>query len=88
MQPHQLHPQLESDFNAVNDFILGNLHSDVPLVEKIGHYIVESGGKRVRPILVLLSARICGYQGQDHITLANRVPLAVGCGQVGIGRFF
>lgn len=70
MLPHQLHPTLNADFEAVNQFILDNLHSDVPLVEKIGHYIVESGGKRIRPILVLLSARACGYKGNQHVNLA------------------
>lgn len=70
MQLHQLHPQLTTDFEAVNSFILDNLHSDVPLVEKIGHYIVESGGKRIRPLLVLLSARTCNYQANSHIDLA------------------
>lgn len=70
MLPHQLHPTLNDDFEAVNQFILDNLHSDVPLVEKIGHYIIESGGKRIRPILVLLAARSCGFQGTEHINLA------------------
>ncbi len=70
MQPHQLHPQIADDFDAVNRFILGNLHSGVPLVEKIGNYIVESGGKRIRPILVLLAARSCSHQGNSHINLA------------------
>ena len=70
MQPHQLHPQIAEDFDSVNRFILDHLHSGVPLVEKIGHYIVESGGKRIRPLLVLLAARSCDYRGKDHITLA------------------
>ena len=70
MQPHQLHPKIAEDFDAVNRFILDNLHSGVPLVEKIGNYIVESGGKRIRPILVLLAARSCSYQGDNHISLA------------------
>ena len=70
MQPHQLHPQIGADFEAVNQFILQNLHSGVPLVEKIGSYIVESGGKRIRPLLVLLAARSCEYQGHEHINLA------------------
>jgi octaprenyl-diphosphate synthase len=42
----------------------------VPLVEKIGHYIVAGGGKRLRPLLVLLSANACGYRGEQHIPLA------------------
>ena len=70
MQPHQLNPAIEPQFEAVNDYILNHLGSTVPLVEKIGHYIVESGGKRLRPLLVLLSANACGYRGQHHIPLA------------------
>ncbi len=70
MQPHQLNPAIEPQFEAVNDYILNHLGSTVPLVEKIGHYIVESGGKRLRPLLVLLSANACDYQGQQHIPLA------------------
>ncbi|MEH6625094.1 MAG: octaprenyl diphosphate synthase [Motiliproteus sp.] len=75
MQPHQLHPTTNQDFEAVNRFILENLHSGVPLVEKIGHYIIESGGKRIRPLLVLLCARACEKPGTDalnsrHISLA------------------
>ncbi|GGO88294.1 octaprenyl diphosphate synthase [Marinobacterium nitratireducens] len=70
MQPHQLNPEIEPQFEAVNDYIINHLGSTVPLVEKIGHYIVESGGKRLRPLLVLLGANACGYQGQHHIPLA------------------
>lgn len=70
MQPHQLNPLIEPQFDAVTDFILNNLGSNVPLVEKMGHYIVESGGKRLRPLLALLSANACGYKGELHIRLA------------------
>lgn len=70
MQPHQLNPLIEPQFDAVTDFILNNLGSNVPLVEKMGHYIVESGGKRLRPLLALLSANACGYKGDQHIRLA------------------
>jgi len=70
MQPHQLNPIIEPQFDAVTDFILNHLGSKVPLVEKMGHYIVESGGKRLRPLLVLLSANACQYQGSRHIELA------------------
>lgn len=59
-----------ADFDAVNRFIVDQLHSDVALVESIGHYIVDAGGKRMRPVLVLLSARSCGYTGDAHIHLA------------------
>jgi len=70
MQPHQLNPLIEPQFEAVNDYILNHLGSNVPLVEKIGHYIVNSGGKRIRPLLVLLAANAAGYEGKDHIPLA------------------
>lgn len=74
MQPHQLNPQIEPQFLAVNDFIVNHLGSNVPLVEKIGHYIVQSGGKRFRPLLVLLAANACRYPNSDaqtdHIQLA------------------
>ena len=61
---------VSSDFDTVNTFILEQLHSDVPLIGEVGEYIVNSGGKRLRPLLCLLSANACGYQGQDHITVA------------------
>jgi octaprenyl-diphosphate synthase len=70
MQPHQLNPTIEPQFDAVTDYILNHLGSSVPLVEKIGHYIVSGGGKRLRPLLVLLSANACGYKGEQHIPLA------------------
>ena len=58
------------DFAAVNHLIPRQLTSDVNMVEEIGHYIVESGGKRLRPLLVLLGARCCDYEGTEHRTLA------------------
>lgn len=70
MQPHQLNPLIEPQFDAVTDYILNNLGSNVPLVEKIAHHIVEGGGKRLRPLLVLLAANAAGYKGEQHIPLA------------------
>ncbi|MDM3872401.1 polyprenyl synthetase family protein [Porticoccus sp. W117] len=64
------HRAVESDFLAVNDLIINQLHSDVGLVENIGQYIVDAGGKRLRPLLVLLAANACGYQGKRHVELA------------------
>ncbi|WP_444891407.1 octaprenyl diphosphate synthase [Microbulbifer sp. DLAB2-AA] len=65
------HRVAAEDFAAVNQRILDQLHSDVPLVENIGHYLVEAGGKRLRPLLVLLCARACNYQDEGHIDLAT-----------------
>jgi len=64
------HDVVRDDFEAVNNLIINELHSDVGLVENIGKYIVDAGGKRLRPLMVLLAARACGYQGRDHIPLA------------------
>jgi octaprenyl-diphosphate synthase len=61
---------VSDDMQAVNDLILRRLHSDVVLINQIGHYIVHSGGKRLRPLVVLLAARAGGYQGEKHIDLA------------------
>ena len=65
------HDVVRDDFDSVNQLILKQLHSNVELVENIGHYIVEAGGKRLRPLLVLLSARSLGYTGKQHIDLAT-----------------
>lgn len=64
------HEAVKDDFTAVNQLIIDQLHSDVGLVENIGHYLVEAGGKRLRPLLVLLTANALGYQGKEHLSLA------------------
>ncbi|MDA1076879.1 MAG: polyprenyl synthetase family protein [Proteobacteria bacterium] len=58
------------DFAAVNALIPRELTSDVDLVEEISQYIVESGGKRLRPLLVLLGTRCCEYSGTRQLKLA------------------
>jgi octaprenyl-diphosphate synthase len=62
--------QLGDDWPAVNRQIFDHLQSDVALVNSVSRYIVNSGGKRLRPLLVLLAARACGYQGDKHIATA------------------
>lgn len=59
------------DFARLNELIPKQLSSGVEMVEEIGHYIVEGGGKRLRPLIVLLTARACSYTGTDHIRLAT-----------------
>ncbi|KZX56980.1 octaprenyl diphosphate synthase [Halioglobus sp. HI00S01] len=59
-----------SEFEQVNQLIVEQLHSEVDMVENIGHYIVDAGGKRLRPLLVLLSAAALGPCQQDHIKFA------------------
>ncbi|WP_442487888.1 octaprenyl diphosphate synthase [Halomonas litopenaei] len=71
--PSPIHAVVADDFAAVNQTILDQLASRIPLVETIGQYIIESGGKRLRPLLVLLAARALEYQGDRHITLATLI---------------
>ena len=61
---------LGDDWPAVNQLIFTKLESDVALVNSVARYIVRSGGKRLRPLLVLLAARACGYRGDKHILAA------------------
>lgn len=48
-----------------------DLASDVPLIRKVGEYVLASGGKRIRPALLLLSAKLCEYRGDRHVPLAS-----------------
>lgn len=61
----------DDDMQAVNRLIEESLESDVPLVSQVSQYIVMSGGKRVRPLVVLLAARALGYSGNQHIRAAT-----------------
>ena len=70
MTAQRIYDTVADDFSRVNDLIIKRLSSDVPLVEKIAQYIIESGGKRLRPLLVLLSSRALGYERDDHLKLA------------------
>jgi len=61
---------IADDKQAVDRLIQQRLASNVVLIDQISHYIINSGGKRLRPVLVLLAARALGYQGNQHIDLA------------------
>lgn len=65
-----IRPLIADDISQVDKLIYEKLHSDVALIDQLGHYIVNSGGKRLRPTLLLLSAGACAYVGDKHITLA------------------
>jgi len=58
------------DMAAIDHLIRKSLDSNVVLIRQIAEYIIGSGGKRLRPMLVVLAARACGYQGPHHIALA------------------
>ncbi|MCU7844111.1 MAG: polyprenyl synthetase family protein [Candidatus Thiodiazotropha sp. (ex Monitilora ramsayi)] len=61
---------IADDMASVDKLIIQCLKSDVVLINQIGAYIVHSGGKRLRPMIVLLAARASGYEGGHHIDLA------------------
>jgi octaprenyl-diphosphate synthase len=48
-----------------------DLHSDVPLIQKVSEYVISSGGKRIRPMLLILSAYLSGYRGNRHVPIAS-----------------
>ena len=54
------------DMEGVNQLITEKLSSDVVLINQMGAYIINSGGKRLRPVLLLLSAHACGYKSGNH----------------------
>lgn len=70
MTLNQIKELIALDSQATDALILDRLKSDVVLINQIGSYIINNGGKRLRPLLVLLSARACGYQGKEHLTMA------------------
>ena len=60
----------DADMRAVDRLISTSLETDVPLVSQVSEYIVMSGGKRLRPLIVLLAARAMGYEGEQHVRAA------------------
>ncbi|MDR2878208.1 MAG: octaprenyl diphosphate synthase [Chromatiales bacterium] len=67
MELAEIQSLVASDMRAVDTLIQQRLHSDVTLIDQLSYYIINSGGKRLRPLLVLLSARALGYSGKQHI---------------------
>lgn len=63
------------DIQSVDSMISQYLGSDhaIPLIEAVTSHIVFSGGKRIRPLILLLSAKACGYQGKSHLPLATAI---------------
>lgn len=58
------------EMSSVNHLIRSSLESNVVLIRQVAEYIIGSGGKRMRPMLVVLAAKACGYTGSSHITAA------------------
>lgn len=64
---------IKDDIKKTEELFKANIASDVYLITKVGEYILDSGGKRLRPLVLLLSGRLCGYSGERHIPLAAAV---------------
>ncbi len=60
----------DNDMQAVNQLIYKQLESDVALINQLGFYIINGGGKRLRPLLSVLAARAIDYKGEEHLKLA------------------
>ncbi len=69
-QQNNIALSIAADMEAVNTVIRQRLHSEVSLVNQIAEYIISAGGKRIRPVLVLLLANAYGYRGAAHHELA------------------
>lgn len=59
-----------TELTAVNHLIRAELNSDIVLINTLGEYIIQSGGKRLRPLILLLSAKALAYDDEHHVTLA------------------
>lgn len=64
---------VKGDMDRVNSLILSKTGSDVKLIPAIAKHLIDSGGKRLRPMITLAAAQMCGYEGENHITLAASV---------------
>ena len=62
-----------ADMEAVNRIIVDKARSDVELIPKLARHLIDSGGKRLRPMLTLAAAKLCGYAGEGHVLLACAV---------------
>ena len=61
---------IRADSKAVDELIRKNLRSDVMLISQVSEYIINSGGKRIRPLIALLAAKALNYSGKNHILTA------------------
>ena len=73
---NSLHALVRDDLVRVNEVIMENLGTSVPLIPQLAHHIITGGGKRLRPALMLISTRLCQYRdGARHIALAACIEL-------------
>ncbi|MDH4110716.1 MAG: octaprenyl diphosphate synthase [Gammaproteobacteria bacterium] len=70
MQLEEIRALVTADLQRVDQTIVQRLASDIVLVNQVSQYIIGGGGKRLRPLSVVLAARACGHQGQKHVPAA------------------
>ena len=70
---NQIKHLVQNDFLSVNDVIMSKIKTQNELLDNLANHILQSGGKRLRPLMVLLASHACQYQGKDHITLAAMI---------------
>lgn len=75
MHVDAIHSLVEDELKKTEQLVLDSLHSPIDLINEVSRHIIQSGGKRIRPLLVLLSAKAFNYQGDLHIRLAAIVEL-------------
>ena len=73
MKLEQITLPIKEDLERVEEVISERLKSDVPFITTVTHYITENGGKRVRPAILLLAARMAGYSGPSAIECAAAI---------------
>jgi len=71
----QIQTLMQADLSKTDEILVDRLNSDVALINQMSHYIISSGGKRLRPLLLLLCARATNYQGEYHHAMAVVVEL-------------
>ncbi len=64
---------VDDDMKRVNEVILGRTFSDVEMIPEVAQHLINSGGKRLRPMLTIATAQMCGYEGRHHLKLAASV---------------
>lgn len=64
---------VQPDMDKVNEAILARAHSHVELIPELARHLINSGGKRIRPMLTIAAARMCGYAADQHLKLATAV---------------
>ena len=71
----QIQTLMQADLAKTDEILIDRLNSDVALINQMSNYIISSGGKRLRPLLLLLCARVTNYQGKHHHSMAVVIEL-------------